>query len=153
MYKWREMSLPRRIWSKGFLFFWWEKRIMFFFFFSSQRNFPGVWSLQGTAWVKIYTNWLDGVQRKKCQNQQFVVIDAWIYSFSDRASRWSMGRVVFLDCVWQRLRNRKTEKTSLLWQSVSFAWRKGLSRSSTGNGRLQYRKLPKYVNLMKERYY
>ena len=38
-------------------------------------------------------------REKKWQNQQFVVIDARIDSFSDRASRWSMGRVVFLDCV------------------------------------------------------
>ena len=36
---------------------------------------------------------------KKRQNQQFVVIDACIDSFSGRASRWSMGRVVSLDCV------------------------------------------------------
>ena len=148
------MSLPRRIWSKGFLFFWWEKRRNVFFLFLPDKGIcqESDHYRELHQWKYVLTDSMVSSE-KKCRNQQFVFIDAWIDSFSDRASRWSMGRVVFLDCVWQRLRNWKTEKTSLLWQSVSFAWRKRLSRSSTGNGRLQYRKLPKYVKLMKECYY
>ena len=117
------------------------------FFFSWQKNLPGIWSSQRAAWIKTY-NLTCSQGKNKTSKPTVLCVDACIDFLSDRASRWSMGRVVFLDCVWQRLRKRKTEKTSLLWQSISFAWRKRLSRSSTGNGRLQYRKLPKYVKLI-----